>query len=192
MEVKDMNSIVESQAQFNSKTGQLSGKNVISVSRKLKDLKGVFQNEEEYLQIDPYTLVYRVEMHQKEVEGKENGLFFGTSYVYPGIIGDEYFMTKGHFHSKKDTAEYYWCISGEGVLILMDEDRNFKVEKMEAGSLHYIPGNFAHRIANTGMEVLTVGACWPSDAGHDYDSILTSGFAVRLKQINGIPQICIE
>ena len=58
--------------------------------------------------------------------------------------------------------------------------------EIDIGSVHYIPGNVAHRLANTGTEVLRVGACWPSDAAHDYATIAASGFMKRLfKGANG-------
>ena len=41
-------------------------------------------------------------------------LKFGTSIVFPGKVGDEYFMTKGHFHTLLDTGEVYFCLSGQG------------------------------------------------------------------------------
>ena len=31
-------------------------------------------------------------------------LKFGTSIVFPGKVGDEYFMTKGHFHTLLDLS----------------------------------------------------------------------------------------
>ena len=34
----------------------------------------------------------------------------------------------------------------------------------------------AHRVANIGYSVLSFAACWPSDAGHDYQVILENGF----------------
>lgn len=80
-------------------------------------------------------------------------------------------MTKGHHHAKRSRSEFYLAISGAGVLILMDEKRQMRFEAMATGSLHYVPSHTAHRIANAGDCVLTVLACWPSDAGHDYESI---------------------
>ena len=32
-------------------------------------------------------------------------------------------------------------------------------------------GGVAHRVANTGNSVLSFAACWPSDAGHNYEEI---------------------
>jgi glucose-6-phosphate isomerase len=184
-----MYDIKEPEVLVNYITGELKGKDIIESTKTLSGLKGVFENYEEFNSMDPDTVVYRVQCQFKELEGTEGGLFFGTSFVSPGTVGDEYFMTKGHFHSKRNRAEYYWCIQGEGMLILMDERRNCWAEKMYPGSLHYIAGNIAHRLANTGDEVLTVGACWPSDSGHDYDSIMKEGFSARLKKESGEPKL---
>ena len=184
-----MSNIVIPSVSIDFNSGRLNGEGISKSTRILGDLEGVFENVKAYDSMDKNILVYRVESLLKENDGKEGGLFFGTSFVSSGKVGDEYFMTKGHFHSKIDTAEYYWCISGEGMLILMDEERNCWAEKMVTGSLHYIPGKVAHRLANTGDNVLTVGACWPSDAGHDYAAIHENGFSLRLKNINGIPTL---
>jgi glucose-6-phosphate isomerase len=107
-------------------------------------------------------------------------LFFGCTFLQPGTVGDEYFMTKGHFHSTIDTAEFYWGIRGEGILLLMGEDRSIRAERVVPGSLHYIPGCIAHRMVNVGNEVLSFGACWPSNAGHNYETIKRKGFSARV------------
>ena len=143
-------------------TGSLAGE-VTTSERRIADLAGFFADEAARAALPQDTIVYRVQMHDKEAEGTPGGLLFGTSFVYPGKVGDEYFMTKGHFHAKRDTAEYYFCISGRGALILMDEAGNCWAEKMERGTLHYIPRSVAHRLANTGEEVLAVGCCWGAD-----------------------------
>lgn len=98
-------------------------------------------------------------------------------------------MTRGHFHEKREAAEYYWGISGNGLLLLMDEDRSHRVEAVSPGSLHYIPGWTAHRVVNTGDEPLRFGACWPADAGHDYDTIARDGFSARIFCRDGVPVV---
>ncbi len=55
---------------------------------------------------------------------------------------------------------------------------------MVPGSLHYIPGHTAHRVVNTGDQILKFGACWPSDAGHNYETITSQGFSARVKEID--------
>ncbi len=98
-------------------------------------------------------------------------------------------MTRGHFHENLDTSEFYWCIAGKGVLIFLDLDRKVRTENMKPGSLHYIPGKVAHRVVNTGENNLVFNACWPSDAGHDYDAIGDLGFGVRLKENGNKPEL---
>ena len=170
-------------------SGYLSGSDVSESKRMLSDLKGVFKNETVRAMMPQDTVVYEVQSHQAVAEGIQGGLFFGTSNVMPGTVDGEYFMTKGHYHARREAAEYYWCIQGEGALILMDETGKCWFEEMKPGSLHYIPGFVAHRLANTGRDVLRVGACWPSDAGHDYSSIQQNGFACRLMSVDGVPTL---
>lgn len=62
----------------------------------------------------------------------------------------------------------------------MDRERNYQIIDVSAGTLHYIPGHMAHRLINTGNETLSVGACWCSDSGYDYDTIKNDGFSVRI------------
>lgn len=171
---------------FDSQKGHLSGTNVSGSVRRLRDLRGIYRDETAFLEMDRDRAAYEVEVHDScgEVEG---GLFFGISHVFPGKVGDEYFMTKGHFHEKRNRGEYYWGIRGTGLLLLMDEARNCKAERVHPGSLHYIGGCIAHRLVNTGNETLSVGACWPADAGHDYGSIAMKGFGVRVVERDGNP-----
>lgn len=164
--------------------GKLQGSPVHNIQRKVKDLEGIFQDQEAYQNIDPETLVYEVFSYLPVKEGTEGGLFFGLSRVFPGLVGNEYFMTKGHFHSKIDRGEFYWCIEGHGIMLLMDMEGNTKAEEMSPGTLHYVPGYTAHRMVNTGSETLAAGACWPSDAGHDYEKIARSGFTRKVMKVN--------
>lgn len=177
--------MIEAKVRFNSKTGELSSKvgEVSTLVRYLKNTIGIYKNQN----VDPSELEqinYRVELHNPE-PNKEGALQFGTSYLYPGTVNGECFMTKGHFHETENRAEYYFCISGEGLLLYMDKDKKIKIEKVREGSLHYIPGYVAHRLVNVGDEVLVVGACWNSDAGHNYGDIELSGFPVKVMKENG-------
>lgn len=173
-------------------TGELAGENVEEVCRTLGELGGVFRDDEAWRAMNPAQLVYRVQMFRPVAEGTIGGLFWGSTFMEPGLVGDEYFMTKGHFHALRDRSEYYVTAGGEGALILMDERRRTRVELMRPGSVHYIPSGHAHRVANTGSSVLSFVACWPSDAGHDYESVLAHGFSARLRRANGSPLLVEE
>jgi len=169
--------------------GILQGEGVEHATRRIKDLDNVFQDAAAFRQKDPETLVYEVSSFLPVAEGTPGGLYFGLTHIHPGKVGNEYFMTKGHFHALIDRAEYYWGIQGEGVLILMNENREVWAERMFPGSLHFIPGRIAHRVANTGSQLLSFGASWPADAGHNYEEIRKNGFARRLINQNGIPTL---
>jgi glucose-6-phosphate isomerase, archaeal len=180
------------QMKVNLSSGELFGRGVQCLSRTIEDMKGAYRDEESRGLLDQNTVVYRVEAFYPVDEGNEGGLFWGTTFLNPGVVGDEYFMTKGHHHAKRSRGEFYLTVGGNGALILMDEGRKTIFEPMSAGTLHYVSAHTAHRIANTGGSLLTVLACWPSDAGHDYDVIARDGFSARLRNIGGAPVLVEE
>jgi len=167
--------------------GELSGPDVIHRTKHLDQLEGVFKDKDAFNQMNGKEIVYEVDAFQPIEEGTEGGLFFGLTYLYPGTVGNEYFMTQGHYHKKGNRSEYYWGIEGEGILLLMDKKGKTWSENISPGSLHYIPGFTAHRVINTGSKILHFGACWPSDAGYNYDAIKTEGFGIQVKKINNKP-----
>ena len=103
----------------------LVGRGVCKVSRKIADLKGIFADVEAFEKMPRNQLAYEVSSFLPEKEGTPGGLYFGITYLYPGKVGNEYMMTKGHYHANIDRAEYYWGLEGEGMLILMDEQNGY-------------------------------------------------------------------
>ncbi len=170
-------------------SGDLSGKEVIHKTKKIKELDGLFENIEAFQKMDGEQIAYEVDAYFPIPNGTEGGLFFGITHLNPGLVGDEYFMTHGHYHEVENRGEFYWGIEGEGVLLLMDKAGETRGEFMVPGSLHYIPGFTAHRVVNTSDTILRFGACWPADAGYNYGSINTKGFSKRVKNRNGSPQL---
>ena len=179
--------IIKSPLEIDLKDFSLKGEPIINQLRLLKDIAGIFLDQDALTAMDHETPIYSVQAWFPVEEGTTGGLFFGTTTIMPGKVGDEYFMTKGHFHGLSDRAEFYRGVQGKGMLILMDRDRKTWAEELYPGSLHYIGGEIAHRLANTGNEKLVVGACWPSDAGHNYEEITKKGFSARLLEVEGKP-----
>ena len=167
----------------------LKGASVIKKSTRIGDLKDVFADEATRAGLSQETIIYNVEVYFPVDEGTEGGLFFGITKIQPGQIGNEYYMTRGHFHAISNRGEFYWGIKGHGKLILMSRSRHTWTADMHPGSLCYIPAHTAHRVANTGTDELSFGACWPSDAGYNYEEIAQHGFSARLLNINGEPQL---
>lgn len=180
-----MSEIADQFVRFSGTT--LTGPSIDRLSRQLGDLGDIFADKTAWATMPKEQNVYEVASYFPVAEGTLAGLFFGITYIAPGKVGNEYFMTKGHFHLLRDRAEIYHCIEGEGMLILMDEQRNTWAERMYPGSLHYINGYTAHRTANTGSTTLVFSAVWPSDAGHDYATISTEGFSRILVEQDGQP-----
>jgi len=185
-----MNEIKPSPLLFSA--ARLEGPGVEKSRRMLGDLAEIFEDREALEALPADTVAYEVASYMPVADGTPGGLFFGISYLHPVMVGDEYMMTKGHFHNRIDRAEFYWGLEGEGVLLMMDGERGCRAETVSPGSLHYIPGGVAHRLVNTGDVILAVGACWPSDAGHDYGSIARDGFSARVKKVDGKPALIIE
>ena len=128
--------------------------------------------------------VYPVEL--PEVEGQ---VLHCTTIIYPGRVGDEYHMTKGHYHQKRDRGEVYLGIAGEGCLLLQLEDGTVRSVPMKAGTAAYVPPYWAHRTSNTGSVPFSFFAVWPGDSGHDYATIEKVGFARLLVERDGKPTL---
>ncbi len=145
--------------------------------RRLRDLAGLFADqpaEARLLADDP--LVYRV--FEAAALPKEDGqLLFSTTVIESGRVGDEYFMTKGHFHARADRAELYYGLSGQGMLLLQTPEGRFEALEMLAGTAAYVPPYWGHRTVNTGGEPFVFLAAYPADAGYDYGTIARDGFA---------------
>lgn len=150
------------------------------IVRRASDLRGYYADAEalETLIASGDPVHYRVfEMAVPEVEGH---LLFCMSILEPGTVGDEFFMTKGHYHTVSATAETYLCLRGRGSMLTKTADGRWDMQPMEAGRLVYVPPHWAHRSINTGDEPLISFCVYPAHAGHNYGDIETEGFPRRV------------
>ena len=123
-------------------------------------------------------LVY--EVLQYDTPEEVGQLICCTTVLHPGTVGDEYFMTKGHYHSVRETGEVYLGLSGHGYLLLMTEEGGKAATLMSPGSVAYVPPCWAHRTVNTSEEPFVFLAVYPGQAGHDYGTIEKTGFPQRV------------
>jgi glucose-6-phosphate isomerase len=99
-------------------------------------------------------------------------------------------MTKGHFHEVLETAEIYYCLQGEGYMVMQTPDGDFAAEPLRPQSVLYVPPCWAHRSVNTSPTGdLVTFFIYPANAGHDYGSIATHGFSKLVVSHNGKPQV---
>jgi glucose-6-phosphate isomerase len=152
-------------------------------------MKGMYADQEAYEAMlrDGDPLVY--EFYELGLPETPGNISFGCSIVYPGKVGDEYFMTKGHFHTILDTAEVYYCLTGQGLMLMENPEGDVYAEAFRPGNAVYVPGRFAHRSINTGTETMVTFYAFRSDAGHDYGTIEEKGFRKIAVERGGEPAL---
>ena len=160
------------------------------IERHLSALRGQFLDQETYAKMlsAEDKLIYEVyEIKRPEVEGE---FLMGISIVHPGKVGREFFMTKGHFHSVLATAEIYYCLRGEGYMVMETPEGETSVEALAPGKVLYVPPRWAHRsVCTSRLEDLVTFFAYPGNAGHDYGTIERQGFRkLVLEGANG-PEI---
>ncbi|HSV30663.1 MAG TPA: glucose-6-phosphate isomerase family protein [Atribacteraceae bacterium] len=164
-------------------TGDLApGRKII---RKMSDVKNMFFDTEaaERLIEKGNPLVY--EVIYADVPEEIGQLGHCTTIIHPGKVGREYFLTKGHFHENLGTAEIYFCLAGQGKLIMESTDGEWEILDMFPGSSSYIPPYWSHRTMNTGKGPLVFFCIFPGDAGHDYATIEEKGYPKLVVEENG-------
>ena len=160
------------------------------IQRRLSAMTGMYHDKESYKRAlegdDP--LVYEFyDMKRPEEPGE---VAFGTSITYPGKVGDEYFMTKGHFHTILETGEVYYCLRGDGFMLMESPEGAWEAQEFHPGVAVYIPPRYAHRSINvSGDEPLVTFFAFRADAGHDYGSIETRGFRKLIVERGGCPEV---
>jgi glucose-6-phosphate isomerase len=160
------------------------------IKRPLSAMAGQFLDREAYdamLAEDDIILYEFYELIRPEVAGE---MRHGISIVHPGKVGDEYFMTKGHFHTLLETGEVYYTLQGDGFLVMETPEGESMVQPLHPDGVVYVPPRWAHRTVNTGPdEDLITFFIYPSNAGHDYGSIEKQGFRKLVVERDGKPEI---
>ena len=160
------------------------------IIRKLSKMQGQFLDTNTYEDMlakeDP--ILYEVyEINRPGVNGE---LLHGLSIVHPGKVGEEFFMTKGHYHTLLETAEIYYCLRGQGYMVMETPEGVWAVEELKPHKVLYVPPRWAHRSVNISLEVdLVTFFVYPGDAGHDYGSIEKQGFRKLVVERNNKPTI---
>ncbi len=160
------------------------------IERTLSSMKG------QYLDSDTFAaelaendrLLYEVyELQRPQVAGE---LLHGISIVHPGKVGDEYHMTKGHFHTVLETGEVYYCLKGHGFMVMETPEGDWAVEELSPGKVLYVLPRWAHRSVNACLdEDLITFFIYPGNAGHDYGTIEQQGFRKLVVERDGAPAI---
>jgi glucose-6-phosphate isomerase len=150
--------------------------------RRASDMRGYYTDAAalERLVLESHDPIH-YEVFEVPVPEEPGHLMYCISTLQPGLVGEEFFMTKGHYHSVAETAEIYLCLRGEGCMVMKTCEGRSAVEPMRRGRLVYVPPFWAHRSVNTGASEPLVSFCvYPAEAGHNYGDIAKEGFPKRL------------
>lgn len=165
-------------------------KTVVTDKRYLSQMKDMFWDEaacQQALQKED-SLIY--EFHGLPLPNDPGDLCFGCSILNPGKIGNEYYFTKGHFHTILETGEVYYCLKGHGYMLLENAEGDWSAQELTAGKAVYVPKGYAHRSINVSAdEKLITFFAYRADAGHNYGTIESKGYRKLLVEMNNMPQI---
>ena len=79
------------------------------------------------------------EVAEQPVPDAPGQMRFGISTTLPGTVGEECFMTKGHYHAVPDTAEVYVGLRGQGYMLMKTVEGECLWEEFRPGRVIYVP-----------------------------------------------------
>jgi len=144
--------------------------------KRLADLDGIYADNAAFADSvarEGDRIVYYV--HEVRPAAARGDLIFGTTFMEPGKIGDEFFVTRGHIHAIGNRPETYYGETGEGLMLLESPEGETKILEIGPRVMVYVPPLWIHRSVNTGAAPLVMSFCYPSDSGQDYGLIARSG-----------------
>ena len=163
----------------------------IVIRRNLEQIYDIFTEPDKALTILKKENPVVVDVFMAPIPETIGHLMVVMTVVYPGKVGEEYYMTKGHIHSSDTAPEAYITLKGEGKLIMQTPDDDCFTGEIKVGKINYIPSGWAHRSVNTGKEELIFLGIYPAESERDY-SFIGKGRKNFLKIViekKGLPQV---
>jgi glucose-6-phosphate isomerase len=157
--------------------------------RRASDMRGHYRDGAALQQLVDAGNPVHYEVYERPVPEQYGHLMFCISDLRPGTVGDECFMTKGHYHTRLNTGEIYLALRGRGYMMMKTTDGQCRYEEFAPGRMVYVPPYWGHRSINTGSEPLISFCVYPGDAGHNYGDIEREGFPRRVFLRNGKIQV---
>jgi glucose-6-phosphate isomerase, archaeal len=160
-----------------------------STRRYLSDMKGMYADAIQFEKLVNISNPLVYEFYELGCPKDPGDIAFGTSITYSGKVGAEYFFTKGHFHNVLETGEVYYCLGGQGFMLIESPEGDWRGLPLTPGQAAYVPPRYAHRSVNTGTVPLVSFFAYRGDAGHDYSTIESKGFRKIITEREGQPEI---
>jgi glucose-6-phosphate isomerase, archaeal len=187
--MKESNSPLPCSVAFDSGNGVIP-EATAHYQKRLSELRGLY--------LDPEALERRIrdegdpicyENYGFNQSQSDGDIFFGTTIIYPGKVGSEYHLTRGHYHRKRDHAETYQALSGHGLVLFEREDGTTRTAELAPGKVTYVPPFWAHRSVNTSDVPLVFLWTCPVEAGHDYEALGGRGMLQVVVERDGQPVV---
>lgn len=151
----------------------------LKTSRTLSQMKTLFTDTdavERMLAVDDPVLY---DVYELPHPNDETDLLVNITVLYAGRVGDDFYMTKGHFHREPDTAEAVIGISGGGEMLVQNRAGVLKRLPVLPGYISYAGGGWGHRVINTGTDKLVFFAVSGANIVHDYETAARLNFKAR-------------
>ncbi|MEY2598525.1 MAG: hypothetical protein RLZZ244_2990 [Verrucomicrobiota bacterium] len=155
------------------------------IVRRAADMRGHYRDAAALQRLVDSGNPVHYEVFERPVPEQYGHLMFCISDLRPGTVGEECFMTKGHYHTRLNTGEIYLALRGRGYMMMKTADGRCRYEEFAPGRMVYVPPYWGHRSINTGSEPLISFCVYPGDAGHNYGDIEREGFPCRVFVRNG-------
>lgn len=156
-------------------SGAMTGQ-VGRYQKRFADLAGIYADSAAFADLVKTRgeeIAYTV--HEVRPATSHGDLIFGTTFMEPGKVGDEFFLTRGHLHARANRPETYYGESGQGLMLLETPEGETRIVEVAPRVMVYVPPMWVHRSVNTGAEPLVMSFCYPADSGQDYGIIERSG-----------------
>ena len=153
--------------------------------KRLSELAGLYADAGAFdalLREEGDHVVYAVEDLRPSADAGD--MIFGVTRMAPGLVGDEFFMTRGHIHAVANRPEIYYGESGTGLMLMESPAGETRIVEVGPRVVCYVPPFWIHRSVNLGPNDLVMTFAYPADAGQDYAIIERSrGMAQRIVRI---------
>jgi glucose-6-phosphate isomerase, archaeal len=153
--------------------------------KRLGDLAGLYADAAAFsrkLAAEGNSIVYDVADFRPSAAAGD--LIFGITRMSPGIIGEEFYLTRGHIHAQADRPEIYYGQAGDGLMLMESPDGETRVVEIAAQTICYVPPYWIHRSINTGSTDFIMVFSYPADAGQDY-GIIEQSNGMRQRVMRG-------
>ncbi len=144
--------------------------------KRLSDLAGLYLDADAHRDLVTRTgdaVVYDVADFRPSAAAGD--MIFGLTRMSPGLVGEEFFLTRGHIHAKADRPEIYYGQAGQGLMQLESPEGETRIVEIGPQTICYVPPFWIHRSINTGEGDFVMMFAYPADAGQDYGIIERSG-----------------